>query len=356
MPMQDFGSIVDLEEKAVSESDDIWTVTGYGSVFSNTDLGNDVVMPGAFAKSLRTRGLPLLLFNHKMEDAPIGTIVDAKEDKRGLWFKAELPKDDTFVAGRIVPQLKKRGLRGTSIGYKATSKEIRKADGARLLKEISLYEISIVNMPMNEQAGISSIKGVVPFLDLPIDTRARKWDAGAALKRLRAKFGGENGPSEEYRSAFLYVDEAKGTDNWDAYCLPIADVDENGCVKANPHALYKAAAALSGARGGVKLAEEVEDAVSACIDRYYQRLDLESPSKSLALPEFEALDIGEREARLRQLGVSRAVAKALLATGQRDADRNSVQRDAAATEDAKSLLSAFGKLRDLAAAINKTSQ
>ena len=50
-----------------------------------------------------------------LREVPIGTIVEAKEDKRGLWFKAELPKDDSFVSGRIVPQLKRRGLRGTSI-------------------------------------------------------------------------------------------------------------------------------------------------------------------------------------------------------------------------------------------------
>lgn len=72
----EFGAQIDLEEKAVAENDDCWTITGYGSIFSNTDLGNDVVMPGAFAKSLRDNGMPLLLFNHKMEDAPIGTIVD----------------------------------------------------------------------------------------------------------------------------------------------------------------------------------------------------------------------------------------------------------------------------------------
>ena len=41
-------------------------------------------MPGAFAKSLRDHGLPLILFQHKMDEAPVGMCVDAKEDKRGL--------------------------------------------------------------------------------------------------------------------------------------------------------------------------------------------------------------------------------------------------------------------------------
>ena len=27
-----------------------------------------------------------------MDDVPLGNIVDAREDKKGLWFKAELPR------------------------------------------------------------------------------------------------------------------------------------------------------------------------------------------------------------------------------------------------------------------------
>lgn len=153
------GHAIEIEEKAVKEDGDNYVVTGYASVFNNKDLGNDVVMPGAFAKSLRDHGLPLLLFNHKMDDAPIGTVVDAKEDRKGLWYKAELPKSDSFVAGRIVPQLKNRGIKSNSIGYMTSKKSIRKSDGARELHELTLIEISVVNRPMNPLADIESIKG-----------------------------------------------------------------------------------------------------------------------------------------------------------------------------------------------------
>lgn len=333
----DFGSLVDIEEKAISEQDECWTISGYGSVFHNTDLGNDVVEPGAFAKSLRENGLPLLLFNHKMEDAPIGTIIDAKEDKRGLWFKAELPKDDTFVAGRIVPQLKRRGLKGTSIGYKATKKEMRKQDGARLLKEIRLYEISVVNMPMNPQAAVEHIKGLTSFADLPINRDAKSWDPAAALARLKAKFGEDD---DQIKSAFLYCDPEKAAIESDPRFL-IADVDENGCMQVNTVALFKSSAAVHGGSVGAFLPEGAEEAVSSHIDRYFARLNLESPSKSLSVAEFEALCEGEREARLRGLGVSRALAKKLLGTGQREADRNSGQREAGpVNEDARLLLAA----------------
>jgi|GEM_PF-952499 len=337
--LRDYGALVDFEEKALAESEDCWTITGYGSIFNNTDLGNDVVVPGAFAKSLREHGMPLLLFNHKMEDAPIGTILDAKEDKRGLWFKAELPKDDSFVAGRIVPQLKRRGLRGTSIGYKATEKDRRKEDGARLLKQIRLYEISIVNMPMNPLAAVETVKGVVPFADLPIAREAKSWDAAAALERVKKHFAG----SAEVRQAFLFADDEKGIDQWDPRLL-IADVDEKTSrLVANPVALFKASAALCGARGGVDLSEQAVEVVQDHLDRYYASLSMESPRKSLSVEEFDALDLGEREARLRGIGLSRKLATRLSTAGQRDAGRDHPQRDAAAPEDAVKLLSAISE-------------
>lgn len=346
---RDYGSLVGFEEKALAESDDVWTITGYGSIFNNTDLGNDAVVPGAFAKSLRDHGLPLLLFNHKMEDAPIGTIIDAKEDKRGLWFKAELPKDDSFVAGRIVPQLKRRGLKGCSIGYRATKSERRKEDGVRLLKECRLWEISVVNNPMNPAANVEHIKGLTSFADLAIDRDAKGWDAAAALKRITEKFAG----SDELKSAFLYFDEDAGEP--DAKWL-IADVDESGCIKANHMALFHASAVLyGGSSKGDLLPEGAEDAVKGHLDRYFSRLNLESPSKSLSVAEFEALNEGEREARLRGLGVSRQLAKKLLSTGQRDADRKEAQRDVGLPEDAKGLLTALAAIGDIAAAIKRST-
>ena len=54
---------------------------GYGSVFGNKDLGNDVIQSGAFAKSLK-RKKPKdvkLLYQHKSE-MPIGVFDEIKED------------------------------------------------------------------------------------------------------------------------------------------------------------------------------------------------------------------------------------------------------------------------------------
>jgi uncharacterized protein len=171
-----------FETKAVVEDADVFVVTGYASVFGNRDLGGDIVVEGAFKKSLAEHGLPALLFNHKMNDPPLGTIVDAAEHKRGLWIKAELPKDDTFVSGRIIPQLKKRGLKGMSIGYQVLEKEQR--SDARYLKQIRLYEVSVVNTPMNPLAAVESIKGFdLSRLDATLEAAAEEMQRLARLVR-----------------------------------------------------------------------------------------------------------------------------------------------------------------------------
>jgi HK97 family phage prohead protease len=333
----DRGALVEFEEKALQEADDCWTVTGYGSVFNNTDLGNDAVVNGAFKKSLDKHGMPLLLFNHKMEDAPIGTIVEAKEDKRGLWFKAELPKDDSFVSGRIVPQLKRRGLRGTSIGYKTIQSERRKGDNVRLLKELRLYEISIVNMPMNPEAGVDTVKGLIGFQDLPVDLKTSSWDAAAALARVTAHFGDN---FDELKSAFLFVDEEKQVEQWEPRLL-VADIVD-GKLVANRVALYKANAALLGARGGVQIPEDAVEAVKGHIARYFDRIGVEAPEEKLSVAEYDALDVGEREVRLKSLGISQSLAKKFV-SGQRDADRRP-NGTSGQNEDASELLKSLAAL------------
>lgn len=126
---------------------------GYASIFNRLDSGGDIVMPGAFGKSLaRKRGRIRLLFQHDPKE-PVGTWESLNEDGHGL-----------FVTGRLVPGVPRSdalrrligngALDGLSIGFR-TVKASRQA-GNRLLHEIDLYEISIVTFPMMEEARIAS--------------------------------------------------------------------------------------------------------------------------------------------------------------------------------------------------------
>ena len=166
------------------------------------------------------------------------------------------------------------------------------------------------------------------------------------MKRILEKF---DGSEHDIRQCFLFADEEKAISELDPRLL-IADVDDKGRLATNPIAIYKAVACVAGARGGVELPEDAETAVKSHLERYYSKLNLESPFKSLSQDEYEALDAGELEARLKGLGISRKLATRI--SGLRDADRKPAQRDAAPNEDAAKLFSAaFGQLVDLAVAI-----
>jgi HK97 family phage prohead protease len=145
-----------IESKAIREDDDCFIISGYASTFGgDPDRAGDIVMPGAFKKSLEADGLPQFLWNHNQTECPIGAIVDCHENKRGLWFKGILPRDDQFVRGRVIPQLRMKGLKGVSIGYKVVEKEQRR--DARYLKQIKLYEISLTSMPANPLAEVEFV-------------------------------------------------------------------------------------------------------------------------------------------------------------------------------------------------------
>ena len=70
------------------------TFAGYASLFGETDLGRDMVMPGAFRASLARRGSAgvKMLFQHD-PNTPIGVWLDIREDTTGLYVKGRLTTD-----------------------------------------------------------------------------------------------------------------------------------------------------------------------------------------------------------------------------------------------------------------------
>ena len=160
----------DFDIKAVEDSEDKGEFEGYGSIFGNKDLGNDVVEAGAFAKSLRRRKPKSvrMLWQHKT-DEPIGVFDAIREDGEGLAVKGRLALGTQ--RGREAYELMKMGaLDGLSIGYKVdpNKQEYDARRKRRMLKEIDLMEISLVTFPMNPQARVSAVKGT--------DMTIREWE------------------------------------------------------------------------------------------------------------------------------------------------------------------------------------
>lgn len=131
---------------------------GHGSIFGNTDLGGDIVLPGAFARTLadhKAKGtMPLMFWMHQPDQVP-GVWLDMAEDKDGLFVAGELV--DTGLGRDVSILLDRKAVRGLSIGYGAEEVAWGR-EGERLLKQVALHEVSIVSMAMNPLARVEALK------------------------------------------------------------------------------------------------------------------------------------------------------------------------------------------------------
>ena len=153
-----------FEVKATAEENNIFTFEGYASTFNNVDHGDDIVIRGAFFNSLAKNSQVPILWQHQMSEV-IGVSVQLYEDDKGLFVKGNLPKDDTLVSGRIIPQMKVGSIKEMSIGF-FTKNYDRAKDGIRLLKEIDLFEVSLVTKAMNSQALVTGFKSFETLRDI----------------------------------------------------------------------------------------------------------------------------------------------------------------------------------------------
>lgn len=148
---------IQFKTEAFDEEEGVFS--GYGAVFGNLDSGGDIIEHGAFTKTLakgweRVKILAL----HNDGILPIGRPLELREDENGLFLKAKISDTATW---RDVKTLIKDGvLNELSIGYDPVVFEYD-ADQARHLKELELYEISVVTWAMNEQALIMDYKSML---------------------------------------------------------------------------------------------------------------------------------------------------------------------------------------------------
>jgi HK97 family phage prohead protease len=159
--------------------DETGRFAGYASVFEKLDESGDIVMPGAFRKSLGKRGRERirLLFQHDPKE-PVGTWEAIAEDGFGLWVEGRLvpgvPRADALR--RLI---ERRAIDGLSIGFRTVQATREPATGHRRLWQIDLWEVSIVTFPMMDGARIA------PGHGLPEHDARLKGSLSAAISLLR---------------------------------------------------------------------------------------------------------------------------------------------------------------------------
>ncbi len=155
-----------IQIKDIDENKGI--VTGYGSVFGNVDSDGDIIMPGAYTKTLKENGhRAKYLWQHDMWK-PIGKFQKLEEDTKGLYFEAAL--GSTQLAKDAISLMKDGIITENSVGFRTIAGDY---NGAYFeIKEVKLYEISAVTYAANDMAIIMDAKG--------------NYDAEKILKRFDA--------------------------------------------------------------------------------------------------------------------------------------------------------------------------
>ncbi len=289
-------SVKTLSEEGVFE--------GYAAVFGNKDSEGDIIVKGAFKRTIIAKQSHWpILWQHDYR-VPVGGNITAEEDEHGLKIMGKLFLN--MPNGNAAYEWMKNALAislpvGLSIGFRIIDKAME--NGIRYIKEIALVEYSIVTFPANEEAQATAVKAV-GFQDLKLAAVKTPWNATSAVDRIWDWSGGDANIDWKKFGKFFLIYDAENLENKDSYGLPIADIVDDE-PKIIPAALIAAAKSLP----GVDIPDLETPRIH--IEKYYKKLKLVSPFKGKpvvrvvnavkAINFVEALQTEMEEAALREL-------------------------------------------------------
>lgn len=182
--------------------------SGYASVFGMVDSYGDTIDPKAYQKTLVERERPIRMrWNHY--GPVIGKWTNMFTDEKGLFVEGELtPGHSTAID--VYASLKHGSIDGMSIGY-IPVKSQQLPDDRRLLQEIKLIEISVVEEPADLHATVNNVKSMLDGCGSikEIESLLRevagfsKSDAISLVGRIRRLALGEQVAEEEKAKAEL---------------------------------------------------------------------------------------------------------------------------------------------------------
>lgn len=155
-----------FEVKDLGYNGESRTISGYAAIFNNKDKANDILLKGCFAKSISDRGPEsaandkiIMLWQHDQHE-PIGRISVLREDDKGLYFEAVI--DDVERGNQAIKQLESGTLNQFSIGYSYVWEkcEYDAERDAFIVKEVVLYEISVVSIGCNGETEYLGLKSM----------------------------------------------------------------------------------------------------------------------------------------------------------------------------------------------------
>lgn len=179
---------IQLTDASVKFVGDGMRFAGYASVFGGVDSYGDTIDPKAYDKTIRqkNRERPIRMrWNHY--GPVIGKWIEISTDDKGLLVEGELTPGHS-TAMDAWASMQHGAVDGMSIGYRPKKIEIIDDGKGRLLKEIDLIEISIVEEPADLGARVDpeSIKSAIQAITSISEFEDFLRDVGG-LSRVAAK-------------------------------------------------------------------------------------------------------------------------------------------------------------------------
>lgn len=151
---------IDAERSRIEVTTDR-IIKGYAIVWGEKNSHDEIVLKGATLNSLSARGVGstknsiAFLKHHRMEQ-PIARFIRLEEDDYGLYFEAEIIR--TSLGDETIEEINGGVLRQLSYGFSYVWDKVDydEASDAYILREIKLYEISIVTLSSGASAQLRS--------------------------------------------------------------------------------------------------------------------------------------------------------------------------------------------------------
>lgn len=143
-------------------ADEEGTFEGHAAIFGKLNSFDEVVVPGAFKKTLKSRSKhKVKMLRQHQQSAIIGVWEELREDSEGLFVRGRLLTEIQSAKETLI-LLKAKALDGLSIGFRTVIEEFDHKKKITNLMEIDLFEISLVAIPSQAAALITSVREMSP--------------------------------------------------------------------------------------------------------------------------------------------------------------------------------------------------
>jgi len=158
LEIKDFtGSVKDIDTKGR-------IITGYLSSFGNKDHDGDIIMKGAYNKSVTERKNQIFFLNQHNWQQPLTKFNVLQEDEKGLYFES-MPLPDTSYGNDVMKLYEAGVLKEHSVGFQTIKSDYNKEEQIRYIKEIKLYEGSVVTLGANSDTPFTGFKSTIKEID-----------------------------------------------------------------------------------------------------------------------------------------------------------------------------------------------